>query len=126
MVVQTPWDSDEHKHVCLKRMRAHMRKLGVTAYSVIMEAWGHTISEKAFDDEGLLPAHLRPSLQPERQELVIACAASADHNLARYWRTIRKATTERIIRLEPVEDFSKNEDQYGALFFDMLNPCWWE
>lgn len=123
IIVGTPWADDEQKEKVRKRMRIHMAKVGCTAYSFIMEAW----VAKATPDEvdlvtlRMTPGHLRPSQRPERKEIVLACAATADEARWRSWRIVREATTERIVDLK-LQPFPGSDHEPKSWTAEMLKP----
>jgi hypothetical protein len=99
-LVPTPWQDDEQKYQYADAVRALMREKHVLFYSFVTEAWAATLEPGEWDEESGQPRDgVRPAERPDRQEIVIACAASKDLVRWRQWRIVREATTERIVDL---------------------------
>ena len=113
MIVGTPWENDQAKQRVRKLMRAHMKKLGVVAYSFVTEAWQATVEPEEIDRATmtLFDEMRRPGNRGDREEVVMACAATATEVKWRTWRIVREATTERIVGLKEKPFGSENPPQ---------------
>jgi hypothetical protein len=61
-------------------MRAHMARLSIRAYALIVEAWTASTKLDQWNPESgdPLPQELRPSKRADREEIVIACAVDRE------------------------------------------------
>jgi hypothetical protein len=102
MIVGSPWKDDSDKERIRLRMRAHMKRLDVVAYSFVTEAWTATVEpdEVNWEDGTLKDPSRRARNRADREEVVIACACTATETVWKQWRIVREATTERIVDLK--------------------------
>ena len=121
MIVGTPWENDDDKARVRKLMRAHMKKLAVVAYSFVTEAWQVTIERDEIDLARMtvFDEMRRPSHRGDREEVVMACAATATEVKWRTWRIVREATTERIVDLKE-KPFSTSANPPQGWLCEML------
>jgi len=121
MIVGTPWKDDEDKMRIRKLMRAHMRKLGVVAYSFVCEAWTAQVEAHEFDlqEMALYDENRRPHRRADREEVVMACACDQERILWRQWRIVRAPTTEIIVDLK-LKEFPLSDQQPEGWLAEML------
>ena len=121
MMVGTPWEDDDDKARARKLMRAHMRKLGVIAYSFVTEAWAATVEPHEVDAERktLFDPMRGPVHRADREEIVLACAATPTQIKWRQWRIVREPTTERIVDLK-AKPSSESEHSPEGWLVEML------
>jgi hypothetical protein len=119
-LVPTPWRDEAEKQQYAGAVRALMREKHVVFYSFVTEAWTATLKREEWDEETDRPLdHIPARERPDRQEVVIACAASKDLVRWRQWRMVREPTTERIIDLKE-KPFPGSEGQSESWMADML------
>jgi hypothetical protein len=119
-IVGTPWTDEKEKHRYTKKLRFLMRKNHVLFYSFVSEAWTAMLEPGEWDKESGQPRDgVRPAERPDRQEIVIACAASKELVRWRQWRIVREATTERIIDLKE-KPFPESQCQPKSWMAEML------
>jgi hypothetical protein len=119
-LVPTPWQDEEQKHQYAGAVRALMREKHVVFYSFVTEAWTATLKPEEWDEEADRPLDRVPAGQrPDRQEIVLACAASKDLARFRQWRIVREPTTERVIDLKE-KPLPEGESQAESWMADML------
>jgi hypothetical protein len=112
---------DMQKEAVAKGTGSWMRASGVTAYAYVSEAWA--VESRDADDPR------RPSERPDRIEIVVALAESADgEQRAAAWKMVR-GETGRVVHLRAKEaPTSLAGDKLKGKFFGLLNkpPArWW-
>jgi len=99
VIIGTPWANDEQKEMGRHFLRTKMRKLGVTAYSFVTEAWMARTTREQWDPDKPLAEELRPRNRADREEVVIAVASNGKESRWAQW-TIVRDYHEQIIELQ--------------------------
>jgi hypothetical protein len=89
----TPWRNQMEKDAMAAMMRLEMRKLGVVAYSLVVEAWTAHAPKGWKEGE----PHIPSSEHPDRKEVVIAFATDGEQIEWRQWETKRDQTGKVIV-----------------------------
>jgi hypothetical protein len=83
-VIGTPWENEKQKRRAEKILRQKVVELDIVAYTFLTEAW------MAIAKLGDIPiTDLRPSLHPNRKEVVVALATDGIIRIWRCWLIIR-------------------------------------
>lgn len=115
-IVATPWENDRQKRLVVEAMRQSMRNTGVSAYSLLVEAWFAVIpmSESTPREYKGPP----PSERADRREGVVITAANRQgQTIHRHFETIRDAAGNCI----ELRNMIGPEDRITGLFDNLLD-----
>lgn len=96
-VMGTPWKDDLDKMMIEVMLRYEFKERKTVAYSVVTEAW---MSRCKMSEKGPFP---RPSKDPDRIEVVIACATDGKTKVLRSWE-IKRNHLELAVKLEELPE----------------------
>jgi hypothetical protein len=95
-IVGTPWRNDIEKTIMVAAMRLGMRKNGIVAYSLVVEAWAASAPPGWKEGD----PHVPPAEDPKRREIVVALATDGKETVWRQW-VMHRDYNEQVVKLEP-------------------------
>jgi hypothetical protein len=97
-VLQCPWNGDFEKDLMISMIKSKARELNAIAAMYIAEAWALSVPKEQDN-----PDLLRPSLHPDRVEIVQIVAFDGSEIIAKSLTMIRDKITGRLTRLDADE-----------------------
>lgn len=114
-IVPCLWENDFQKQLMLLEVRKLSREIGAVALSFVSECW---VAWRSKDRPRL---DLPPSEDPQRREVVMACATDGKTTAAGQWQIVRDKPGGRIVSLVG-DDLLPAEHRFEGRMIDGILP----